>query len=125
LIAQHGLDDRTILPGYVADTRPWLDQARLFVLSSRFEGYPAVLIEALAAGRQIVATACTPAAAELIDAETGRVVPIDDAAAMAEAIGGLLAIPPPAPDLLAARVERHRIGPVARAYLALFAEVAR
>jgi glycosyltransferase involved in cell wall biosynthesis len=125
LIAQYGLDDRATLPGYVADTRPWLDQARLFVLSSRFEGYPAVLIEALAAGRQIVATACTPATTELIDAESGRVVPLDDEAAMAAALADLLANAPPPPELLAARVERHRIGPVARAFLALFAQVAR
>jgi len=125
LIAKHGLGDRVNLPGYVADTRPWLDDARLFVLSSRFEGYPAVLIEALAAGRQVVATACTPAAKELIDATSGRVVPIDDAAAMGAAIADLLANPSPPPDVLAARVERHRIGPVACSYLTLFAEVAR
>jgi len=125
LVVQHGLEDRVVFPGYVADTRPWLDQARLFVLSSRFEGYPAVLIEALAAGRQVVATACTPAATELIDATSGRVVPIDDAGQMADAIAGILASPPPWPAVLAARVERHRIGPVARAYLALFGEVAR
>lgn len=120
LIAAHELGGRVHLPGYVADTRPWLDAARLLALPSRFEGYPAVLIEALAAGRAVVATACTPAAGELIDAGSGRVVPIDDVAAMAEMLAEMLAAPPPDPAALAARVMRHRIGPVARAYLALF-----
>lgn len=126
LIAAKGLDSCVRLPGYVADTRPWLDAARLCVLPSRFEGYPAVLIEALAAGRAIVATDCTPAIAELIDdPDTGRAVPIDDAAAMAEALRTMLALPPADPAILARKVSRHRIGPVAQAYLDLFAEVAR
>ena len=126
LIARRGLDDRVRLPGYVADTRPWLDRSRLLVLPSRFEGYPAVLVEALAAGRPVVATDCTPATAELIDdPAAGRVVPLDDTPAMAAAIAALLALPPPDPVALAARVARHRIGPVARAYLDLFARVAQ
>lgn len=126
LVAGHGLHDRVRLPGYAADTRPLLDAARLCVLSSRFEGYPAVLIEALAAGRPVVATDCTPAVHELLgDPAVGRAVPIDDAAAMTAAIAAMLGQPAPDPQALAARVARHRIGPVARAYLDLFAEVAR
>lgn len=124
LIAARGLGGRVMLPGYTADPRPWLDAARLAVLPSRFEGYPAVLIEALAAGRPIVATDCTPATAELIDARSGRVVPVDDVPAMAAAIETMLALPPPDPSALAGRVAHHRIGPVAEAYLDLFARLA-
>ena len=122
-IATGGLAARVRLPGYAADPRPWLDGGRLAVLPSRFEGYPAVLIEAFAAGRPVVATDCTPATGELIDAGNGRIVPIDDAPAMAAAIGTMLASPPPDPLALAARVRHHRIGPVADAYLALFARL--
>ena len=126
LIAARGLGARVRLPGYVADTRLWLDDARLCVLPSRFEGYPAVLVEAFAAGRAVVATDCTPATRELIDDPAiGRVVPIDDAPAMAAAIEAMLALPPPDPAALAARVARHRIGLSAQVYLDLFAEVAR
>jgi glycosyltransferase involved in cell wall biosynthesis len=121
LITGHGLAGRVRLPGYIDDTRGWLDAARLAAMPSRFEGYPAVLIEAFAAGRPAVATDCTPAAAELIDsADLGRIVTVDDTAGMTAALRAMLASPPPDPDRLAARVERHRIGPVARAYLALF-----
>ena len=114
------VSDRVSLPGYVTGTRDWLDRARLFVLPSRFEGFPAVLVEALAAGRPVVATACTPAIALIDDPAVGRVVPIDDAAALRVAIAAMLASPPPDPAFLAAKVERHRMGAVARAYLALF-----
>lgn len=117
-----GVADRVVLPGYAADVRPWLNAARMFVLSSRFEGYPAVLVEALAAGRAVVATACTPATA-LLPADAA--VPIDDAPALAHAIERTLAAPPPDPARLAASVAHHRIGQVARAYLALFAEIRR
>jgi glycosyltransferase involved in cell wall biosynthesis len=121
LIARHGLTDRVRLPGYASDTRDWLDRARLAAMPSRFEGYPAVLIEAFAAGRPAVATACTPATAELIDSpDVGRIVAVDDQAGMTAALQAMLASPPPDPATLAARIERHRIGPVARDYLALF-----
>lgn len=119
-----GVASRVDLPGYAADIRPWLDKARLFVLPSRYEGYPAVLIEAFAAGRPIVATDCTPATAELgIEGTAGRTVAIDDVHAMAGAIRSLLDAPPPDPAMLAQRVDRFRIGPVARRYLDLFESI--
>jgi glycosyltransferase involved in cell wall biosynthesis len=119
-IAARRLGGRVDLAGYVADIRPWLDRSRLFVLSSQHEGYAAVIVEALAAGRQVVATDCTPAAAELLDTDSmGRVVPIDDPFAMAAAIRATLALPAPDPSILAARVTRFRIGPIALAYLNL------
>lgn len=121
LVAALGLGTRVSLPGYVDSTRPWLDRARLFVLASRYEGYPAVLVEAFAAGRPVVATDCTPAAAELIGgADEGTIVAIDDSAAIAAALERMLAAPAPDATQLARRVVRHRIGAVARDYLALF-----
>lgn len=119
-----GVAERVTLPGYVADTRPFLDKARLFVLSSQHEGYCAVLVEALAAGRAAVATDCTPATA-LLAGGAGAVVPIDDPAALAAAITEQLDRAAPDPQALAARVAHHRIGPVARTYLDLFERVRR
>ena len=117
------VEDRVTFAGYVADIRPWLDRTRLFVLASDFEGYPAVMVEALAAGRPIVATDCTPATRLLAGSGAGRVVPIGDADALGRAIAAMLAAPAPDPDALAARVAHHRIGPVSREYLDLFAAV--
>ena len=119
-IRSHELEDRVTLVGYVPEIRPWLDRAHLFVLSSGHEGYGAVIIEALAAGRRVVATDCTPAATELLrDPSIGRVVPICDPAALASAMRAMLASPAPDPGAIAGHVKRFRIGPIARAYLDL------
>lgn len=119
--AGHGIADRVSFPGFVPDTRPWLDRARLFVLSSHFEGYPAVMVEAFAAGRPVVATRCTPAVADLLgDPAFGRSAPIRDVPALAAAIDAVIAAPAPDPATLAGAVAHHRIGPVSDAYLTLF-----
>ena len=124
LAEAEGVAGRIDWPGVVADPRPLLDRARLFVLPARQEGHATALVEALAAGRMVVATDGTPAAAELLaDPATGRVVPADDPAAMARAIDAILAVPATDPQALAATVGRFRIGPVAEAYLALFADL--
>ena len=120
-----GVAGRVDFAGYVADARPWLDRSRVLLLTSRYEGYGAVVVEALAAGRPVVATRCTPAAAELLgEPSFGATAAVGDVAALARALEDVLSRPPPAPDLLAAAVARFRIGPVARAYLDLFDEVA-
>jgi glycosyltransferase involved in cell wall biosynthesis len=117
--------DRVELPGYVPDIRPWLDEARVFLLSSRWEGYGAVVIEALAAGRPVVSTDCTPAAHELI-ARTGcgAVTPVGDPQALADALSAELAAEPPDVAALGATVDGYRIGAIADAYLELFDRVA-
>jgi glycosyltransferase involved in cell wall biosynthesis len=121
-IARRGLGDRVTLAGYAPDIRPWLDAARLFVLPSRFEGYGAVIVEALAAGRPVLATRSTPAVADLLgDPARGTVVPVADVAAMAAAMAEMLRAPPPDPDALTAAVGGYRLAAGAEAYLALFA----
>lgn len=121
-----GVESRVSLPGYVPDTRPWLDKARLFVISSRFEGYPAVMIEALAAGRPLVSTNCSPACEDLLTKSGfGITVPINDPFAMAVAIQRVLDQAHWDPAEMTAAVACHRIGPVANAYLDLFDRLAR
>ena len=116
-----GLEQRVNLPGYVPDIRPWLNRCRLFVLSSRHEGYGAVIVEALAAGRPVVTTDCTPASFELLhDETTGVVVPIADPGALAGALDIMLNRPSPDPVEIARTVEPWRIGPIAAEYLELF-----
>ncbi|WP_294123695.1 glycosyltransferase [Sphingomonas sp.] len=116
-----GLEQRVSLPGYVPDIRPWLDRCRLFVLSSRHEGYGAVIVEALAAGRPVVTTDCTPASLELLRDETiGMTVPISNPAALACALDIMLNRPAPDPAEIARNVDPWRIGPIAAEYLDLF-----
>ena len=58
LRAESGCENRILLPGLVKDSAGALSKASLFVLPSRFEGYPNALLEALACGLPVIATAC-------------------------------------------------------------------
>ena len=116
-----GVRDRVDFAGYSEDVGSWLRRARVLLVTSRVEGYAAVIVEALGAGRPVVATNCTPAARELLgDPEAGRVAPIGDASALSRALAAVLAAPPAHPQALSRRVEAFRLGAVARDYLALF-----
>lgn len=83
-----GIVDRVTLAGFVPDPAPFFRAASLFVLSSDFEGYGVVLIEALHAGLPIVSTDCESGPREILNGgEFGTLVPCGAAAALANAIG--------------------------------------
>lgn len=86
----HDLDiaARVDFVGRVDPIEPWLARARVYVLSSRHEGLPATLIEALGCGCPVVATNCPSGPAEILDhGRYGRLVPVEDPEALAAAIG--------------------------------------
>ena len=123
LATRRGLDARITFAGFVPDLRPSLDTARLFVLPSRFEGYGAVIVEALGAGRPVIASDSTPAVGDVLTSpERGLIVPVGDIDALTAALRTLLDRPAPDPARLAAAVASYRIGTGARAYLDLFAD---
>lgn len=82
-----GVGDRVRFPGQVDDPDQWLAPAEIFVLSSRFEGFPNVLLEAMALGRCVVAFDCQSGPADIVtDGKDGLLVPGGDVAALAVAI---------------------------------------
>ncbi len=122
-VERHGLVGRVTLAGYAPDIRPYLDSARCFVLPSRFEGYGAVIIEALGAGRPVIATASTPAVDDVLTTpEHGIIVPVGDIGALTAALRALLDRAAPDPDRLAQAVSAYRIGGGGSAYLDVVAE---
>jgi glycosyltransferase involved in cell wall biosynthesis len=86
-IRQLGLNDSVSLPGFVDNPYPYLSRAGVFVLSSKWEGLPTVLIEALAVGVPVVSTDCKSGPREILDdGKYGQLVPVGDSAALAKAI---------------------------------------
>jgi glycosyltransferase involved in cell wall biosynthesis/peptidoglycan/xylan/chitin deacetylase (PgdA/CDA1 family) len=81
-----GLGDRTHFTGGVPNASPYMRAADAIVLSSRWEGLPVVVLEALALARPLVATAVNGTPTVCIDGETGWLVPPDDEESLAAAI---------------------------------------
>ena len=86
-----GIASRVLLPGSVADLRPWYGAARCFVLSSRHEGWPNVLMEALACGCPAVSFRCNYGPAEIVeDRLSGLLVDEGDVGGLERAVQELL-----------------------------------
>jgi glycosyltransferase involved in cell wall biosynthesis len=82
-----GLEKDVSLPGFVANPYPYMTRASLFVLSSRWEGLPGVLIEALYCGLPLISTDCPSGPREILaNGRYGQLVPVGDAMALARAI---------------------------------------
>jgi glycosyltransferase involved in cell wall biosynthesis len=113
-----GVADDLDLPGFVMNPCAYLARAAVFVLSSRFEGLPGAMIQALACGCQVVSTDCPTGPAEILaDGRFGRLVAMGDDAAMAAAIVQALDHPLP-PSLLRARAAEFSEERAVAAYLA-------
>ena len=113
LLAQLGLDaDAVQMPGFVSNPFAWLARCSLFVLSSRREGLPGALIEAMACGAPVVSTNCLSGPDEILEGgRWGRLVLVGDVDALAQAMAATLDMPPaerPAVRLRAADFEQER-----------------
>jgi glycosyltransferase involved in cell wall biosynthesis len=127
--AQLGVADRVELAGSRQDVTDLLDGADLFVLSSDYESFGLVLIEAIARGLPIVATDCGPGVRSLAaSCAAFSVVPVGDADALA---GGIIAAMQQDLDLAMLRDDARRVAvthdaeAAADAHLAFFRRVLR
>jgi len=79
------------MPGFVDNPFAYLSRCALFVLSSRREGLPGVLIEAMACGTPVVSTDCPSGPDEILEGgRWGRLVPVGDVQALAKAMAEVL-----------------------------------
>lgn len=82
-----GIESRVHLPGAVSDVAPWYYHAQCFVLSSRHEGSPNALVEAMANGCAVISFDCQYGPAEIVeDGTSGLLVAQDDIPALTEGI---------------------------------------
>jgi glycosyltransferase involved in cell wall biosynthesis len=85
-----GIRDRVTLPGYCKEPWKYFAEAKCFVLSSTQEAFGNVVVEAMAYGLPVVATACSGPREILRHGEFGPIVPIGDHLQLAQAIERLL-----------------------------------
>jgi glycosyltransferase involved in cell wall biosynthesis len=107
------------MPGF-CDPAPFYRTADALALSSDYEGFGNVIVEALACGLPVVATDCPHGPREILGANCfGRLVPMGDAAALATALGSVLAAPIDS-DRLRRRAANFAPAVAAKAYRRLF-----
>ncbi|MGB9898186.1 glycosyltransferase [Thermanaerothrix sp.] len=95
LVQELGLEEDVALPGFVHNPYNYMKRAAVFVLSSRWEGLPTVLIEAMACGCPVVSTDSPSGPAEILEGgKWGTLVPVGDADLLAKAIVQILERPP-------------------------------
>jgi glycosyltransferase involved in cell wall biosynthesis len=87
MVRQNNLQDDVSLPGYVTNPFNYMKNSDLFVLSSRWEGLPNSLIQAMALGTDVISTNCPGGSDEILESgKWGKLVDVDDADEMATAI---------------------------------------
>jgi len=112
-----GVKDAVDFPGFSTNPYSYLARASLFVLSSRWEGSPNVLVEALSLGIPVVATNCNSGPAEILQhGRYGPLVPVGDPKSLAEAMINVLDDPPDSAFLQQATTE-YNYETSARGYL--------
>jgi glycosyltransferase involved in cell wall biosynthesis len=119
-----GLDDRVHWVGWSDTPRPYIAAFDILAVPSREEAFPLVILEAMLAGRPVVASAVGSVDEAVIDGSTGRLVPPDDPRALSDALGVLVA-DPELRDRMGARgreraVERFSVEAMARSYEAMY-----
>lgn len=91
LAKELGVDERVMFLGFCPSPVDIIESSDLFVLSSDYEGMPNVLLEALSVGTPVVSTDCPSGPAEILeDGRWGRLTPVGDAEALADAMSASL-----------------------------------
>ena len=119
MIDSLGIKESVLLPGFIKNPYAYMKQSSCFVLSSRQEGLPTVLIEAMACGCPVVATNCPSGPDEILDGGTyGSLVPIENSQALAQAMLDTLEHPPKQ-EVLMQRANEYSTEKVVDTYLSL------
>lgn len=116
---RHRVAQDVAFPGFVENPFRYMASASAFVLSSRWEGLPGVLIQAMACGCPVVSTDCPSGPREVLDGgRYGELTPVDDPEALAQAIERTLRRPRD-PEALKRRAAEYSVERSVDRYLAL------
>lgn len=124
LIDASGLRTRVTFVGYTEDIAAYYRRADVFVLSSAWEGFGNVLVEAMAFGVPVVSTDCNHGPSEILaGGRFGHLVPVGDAQAMSAALRSTLEGIHCEASILKARASEFSERNIGDAYLSLFARL--
>ncbi|HHP7239294.1 glycosyltransferase [Longibacter sp.] len=84
MVEEFGLEGQVHFLGEKENPFPVMHRSDVFVLPSRSEGFPNVLLEAMALGRPVLAADCETGPNEIIDGDNGRLFPVEDHDALAD-----------------------------------------
>lgn len=105
-VVRSGLESQIKLPGRIADPMRMLPHADFLVLSSRYEGFPNAILEAMACGLPVVSVDCPSGPRAIIrHGMDGLLVPVNDVTALGHAMADLMANPEKRHQLAARAVE--------------------
>jgi len=120
-----GLGPRVSFAGFAANPFPAMARADVFVLSSRFEGFPNVVLEAMACGTPVAAFACPGGLDEIVEpGVNGELADLGDPAALAGAVRRLAESPPDAKAVAASVAGRFGVSDIVSRYQDLLLELA-
>jgi glycosyltransferase involved in cell wall biosynthesis len=123
IIQDLGIGEDVLLPGFVKNPYAYMKHASCLVLSSKDEGLPTVLIEAMACGCPVVATNCPSGPDEILDhGAYGLLVPVKNSQALGNAMLETLKHPPQQ-EVLIQRANEYSTTRAVEAYLSLLDEL--
>lgn len=120
LTKQLGLEAWVDFPGFVGNPYAYMAKASVLVLSSQWEGFGNVLVEAMAVGTSVISTDCPNGPAEILaQGQYGELVPVEDVTALAAAMDKVIQAPLP-PPMLQARAAEFSLACITAEYADLF-----
>jgi len=88
IVASYRLSARILLPGWDSEVKPWLQHFDVFILYSRWEAMPFSIIEAMQSGLPVIGSEI-PSICEIVDEQSGWIVPLDDEPKLIETLCSL------------------------------------
>jgi glycosyltransferase involved in cell wall biosynthesis len=116
LIKKYSLNDQVLIPGFQTNPYPWIKHASLLIVSSRYEGFGNVLVEAMSLGTPVLSTNCG-GPYEILDGDMQKcLVPNGNVKALAKKMSKFYAKPP---NIDKKNLERFEATRIAKKYLEL------
>ncbi len=113
------LGDSVFLMGFQPNPYKWMATCDVFILSSIFEGFGNVLVEAMALGKTVVSTNCPSGPEEILNGgEYGYLCPVEDPMSLSNAISKAIKSPLDK-DVIRATCQQYKINEIVKKYIEL------